>query len=271
MISVKLTICKNVFKPLFVTWMAIMFSTAGYTQGKLIWSDEFDTDGVPDIEKWDYERGYIRNNELQYYTDRSENVRVENGFLIIEARHDSLREKGQTFPVTSASLITKGKAEWTYVNVAVRAKIPSSLGTWPAIWMLGSNIDSIGWPECGEIDIMEHVGFDPHVIHTNIHTEAYNHTIGTNKGKATQVQSPYDDFHVYEIDWKEDRIDFYIDKSRVFTFTNDGDTYETWPFDQPFYLILNLAIGGSWGGAEGVSLESLPRQMVVDYVRVYKD
>lgn len=237
---------------------------------QLVWSDEFNYTGAPDAEKWDYERGYIRNKELQYYTDRPQNVRVENGALVIEARNDSLTVDGQIYPITSASLITEGKAEWQYGRVEVRAKIPSSLGTWPAIWMLGKNIDSVGWPASGEIDIMEHVGYDPHKIHTNIHTKAYNHKIKTNKGKATDIQAPYNDYHLYAVDWDKKKMDFFIDDKKVFTFKNEGKGADAWPFDQPFYLILNLAYGGAWGGQQGVDPEALPQKFYIDYVRVYQ-
>lgn len=237
---------------------------------ELVWADEFNYTGSPDTSKWDFERGYIRNKELQFYTDRKENVRVENGNLLIEARNDSIQVGGETHPVSSSSIRTKGKAEWQYGKIEVRAKLPSSLGTWPAIWMLGTNIDEVGWPDCGEIDIMEHVGYDPHKIHANVHTKAYNHSIGTNKGQATEIRHPEEDFHVYAVDWNKEKIDFFIDEEKVFTFENEGKGTAEWPFDQPFYLILNLAIGGAWGGEKGVDLSTLPQQYYIDYVRVYQ-
>lgn len=237
---------------------------------KLVWSDEFEKPGLPDPQKWDYERGYRRNKELQYYCDRKENARIEKGNLVIEARNDSVNFDGKIAPITSASLITQGKAEWTYGYIEVRAKVPSSLGTWPAIWMLGTNKSKVGWPACGEIDIMEHVGFDPDKIHTNIHTKAYNHTIKTNKGKATAIKKPFTDFIKYGVDWNKDKLDFYIDDRLVFTFQNEGTGSDVWPFDQPFYLILNLAYGGSWGGQKGVDPSALPKKFLIDYVRVYQ-
>ena len=237
---------------------------------ELIWSDEFDYTGKPDTQKWNYEIGYIRNNERQHYCKREKNARVENGYLVIEAHNDSAVIDGEIRPVSSASLITRGKEEWQYGRIEVKAKVPKSLGSWPAIWMLGANINEVGWPACGEIDIMEHVGFDPEMIHTNVHTKAYNHSIGTNKGKATPVDQPYNDFHVYAIEWDQEKIDFFIDQTKVFTFENEHKGVEEWPFDQPFYLILNLAIGGSWGGHQGVDLDQLPQQYLIDYVRVYQ-
>jgi beta-glucanase (GH16 family) len=255
---------------IFYSLFLFTTETSAPLKKKLVWSDEFDYTGAPDAGKWDYELGYIRNKELQFYTNRNENVRVENGFLIIEARNDSFQIEGKAHPITSASLMTKNKAEWKYGRIEVKAKIPSSLGTWPAIWMLGTNIDEVGWPACGEIDIMEHVGFDPDVIHTNVHTKAYNHSIGTNKGQATEIKKPYENFHVYTVDWDKEKMDFFIDNKKVFTFKNEGKGVEEWPFDQPFYLILNLAIGGAWGGQQGVDYNALPLQYYIDYVRVYQ-
>ena len=238
---------------------------------KLVWSDEFNYSGLPDPKKWSYETGSIRNKELQYYTSgRKENARVEDGNLIIEARLDSLDVNGKKVPVSSACINTAGIAEWKYGKIEVRAKIPSSLGTWPAIWMLGTDRQKLGWPKTGEIDIMENVGFDPENIHTNIHTEAYNHVKKTNKGKITPVNQPYADFHIYSINWTKDKIDFMIDKNLVFTFSNEGTGSATWPYDKPFYLILNLAFGGSWGGQKGVDLKTLPQKFYIDYVRVYQ-
>lgn len=235
----------------------------------LIWSDEFDNAGLPDAGKWSYEEGLIRNKELQFYTKaRLENARVEDGMLIIETRKDDY--KGH--PVTSASLITKDKAEWRHVRIEVRAKLPTGLGMWPAIWLLGAEFpETVGWPECGEIDIMENVGFDPLVIHANIHTKAYNHAIGTNKGNSLTVSAPFEDFHVYKLDWYKDRMDFYVDDAKYFTFANEGTGNDVWPYDKPLYLILNSAFGGSWGGTKGVDNRILPQKFFIDYVRVFRN
>jgi beta-glucanase (GH16 family) len=233
----------------------------------LIWADEFDRDGLPHRGRWDYETGYVRNDELQYYTfSRHKNARVEDGMLVVEAHKEPYRD----YDYTSASLITYGQASWRYGRVEVRAKLPAGVGTWPAIWLLGVNIFQVGWPDCGEIDIMENVGFDPDLIHGNIHTQAYNHVKRTNKGASVTVAQPYEVFHVYAIEWFEDRIDFFIDEAKYFTFRNEGTGWETWPYDQEFYLILNLAIGGSWGGMRGVDDGIFPQQYYIDYVRVYK-
>lgn len=234
---------------------------------ELVWSDEFDRDGLPDPEKWGYEDGFIRNDEKQYYTrSRPENARVENGALVIEGR----KERYENAEYTSASLITKGKAEWTYGRFEVRAKLPTGRGTWPAIWMLGTNIGEVGWPACGEIDIMENVGFDPDTIHANVHTRAYNHVRGTNKGDKITVESPSERFHVYAAEWTPERIDFFVDDAKYFSFSNEGTGPDAWPFDRPHYLILNLAIGGAWGGRQGIDDNAFPLRYEIDYVRVYR-
>ena len=144
------------------------------------------------------------------------------------------------------------------------------MGTWPAIWLLGNSIrEGTGWPECGEIDIMENVGFDPDTVHANIHTKAYNHSIGTSKGNRTFIANP-DEFHIYSIDWFEDHIDFFLDGEKYFTFTKENDDTAVWPFADPHFLIINLAIGGSWGGQQGIDDSRFPHRYVVDYVRYYK-
>ena len=234
---------------------------------KLVWQDEFDGSGYPDETKWDYEEGYLRNNESQYYTNkRLENARVENGHLIIEARRDN--HEGHEY--TSASLNTYGKKSIIYGRVEVRAKLPTGKGTWPAIWMLGNSINTGGkWPDCGEIDIMENVGYDPDAIHANIHTKAYNHAIGTGKGRKITVEKPYENFHIYALEWFKDRLDFYIDERLYFTYKNEGTGNDTWPFNQPHYLIINLAIGGAWGGQQGIDNDIFPQKYLIDYVRVY--
>jgi len=252
-------------------------------QWKLVWSDEFDQDGLPDPARWTYEEGFVRNQEAQYYTRaREENARVRKGVLIIEARKERFpnaryepgspawQRNRQFAEYTSASLTTEGKASWRYARIEVRAKLPTGRGTWPAIWMLGVNRREVGWPRCGEIDIMENVGFDPDTIHANIHTEAYNHVRRTNKGNRIRLDKPYADFHVYALDWGPQRMEFFVDGQSYFTFENENSGPAAWPFDQPFYLILNLAIGGGWGGQKGIDDSIFPQRMEVDYVRVYQ-
>jgi beta-glucanase (GH16 family) len=239
---------------------------------KLVFSDTFDKPGLPDPEKWTYEEGYIRNNEKQYYTkERKENVRVEEGKLIIEARKEQFKIEGgartkgkKTADYTSGSLTSK-KA-WTYGKIEVKAKIPTGKGMWPAIWMLGEG----GWPGCGEIDIMENVGFDPDTIHTNMHTQKYNHTKKTNKGAKMTVAKPFEDFHVYAVEWHPDRIDSFVDGKKYFTFKNEGTGNDAWPFDRPEHLKLNIAIGGDWGGQKGLDNSIFPQKMEISYVKIYQ-
>ncbi len=235
---------------------------------KLVWEDNFDDDGLPNPEIWSYEEEYVRNHEAQFYAKmRLENSRIDDGYLIIEARKDNWKEH----EITSASIHTYGKKSILYGRVEVRAKLPTGKGTWPAIWMLGNNIkEGSGWPACGEIDIMENVGYDPYVIHANIHTKAYNHVKGTAKGDKITIEKPYNDFHVYALEWFEDRMDFYVDETLYFTFRNENTGNDVWPFDKPHYLILNLAIGGDWGAREGIDDNLLPQKYYIDYVRVFK-
>jgi beta-glucanase (GH16 family) len=234
---------------------------------RLVFSDEFDGNGLPDASKWTYEEGLLRNDEAQYYTrQRLENARLENGLLVIEAR----REEWNGAHYTSASLTTRERAEFRYAKVEVRAKLPTGRGTWPAIWMLGSNIGSVGWPACGEIDLMENVGFDPLRIHFSIHTQAYNWVKETQKTSSVVTTLPWENFHVYAIEWLPDRIDFFLDGANVLTFRNERTGTAAWPFDSPLYLLINLAIGGSWGGQQGIDDSLFPQRYYVDYVRVYQ-
>ena len=237
----------------------------------LVWQDEFDGSGLPDTSKWGYEKGYVRNREMQYYTvGRAENAVQRNGNLVITARNDSAMIDGEIRPVTSASIRSKGKGDWKYGRIEVRAKLPSCLGTWPAIWMMPTANTYGGWPRSGEIDVMEHVGYDPDRIYFNLHTGKYNHTRGTGRGASVDCPHPDKDFHVYAVEWFEDHIDWFLDEQKVFTVANDGEGWESWPLDQPFYLILNFAFGGAWGGQKGVDLTKLPQQYFIDYVRVFQ-
>jgi beta-glucanase (GH16 family) len=242
----------------------------------LVWSDEFskDPDGLPDPTKWIYEEGFIRNHESQYYTkERKENARIENGQLIIEARKEDFPNttgNGSAMArYTSAALETRGKADWLYGRIEVRAKLPSGKGVWPAIWMLGSDKyqPGVGWPKCGEIDIMELVGKQPGVIHGTIHYFADGEH--AKQGAQLQVAHPEADFHVYAAEWTPDRIDIFVDGKKYNTFAVSKADYDGQnPFSKPQFLLLNLALGGSWGGKIDNSI--LPRRMVVDYVRVYQ-
>ena len=234
---------------------------------ELVFVDEFNKKGLPDSALWNYDvggEGY-GNNEAQFYTkSRLENARVENGNLVIEARKESWKKN----LYTSAKLFTKGKHAWTYGRIEVRAKLPKGKGTWPAIWMMSENMKT--WPDDGEIDIMEHVGFNEGFIHASIHTKKYNHLIHTQKTDTIFVKDATEKFHVYLLDWSPEKIEVYVDDEKIFTTSNSEKTYEAWPFDQPFYLILNVAIGGNWGGKEGVDEGVFPQKMLVDYVRIYQ-
>lgn len=249
-------------------------SSATPEEKQLVWQDEFDTPGKPDPAKWTYDLGDgcpdncgWGNNELQYYTDNPANVRVADGKLILEAHMDSLGGKG----FTSTKIVSRGHGDWKYARLEIRAKLPRGKGTWPAIWMLPTDWKYGGWPASGEIDIMEHVGYDPGVVHGTIHTESYNHIKGTQKeGKITMADAQ-DTFHVYAVDWSENKMDFFVDDHLYHSVTRDPkDDYKGWPFDQRFYLIMNIAVGGNWGGAEGVDTDIWPQRMEIDYVRAYK-
>ncbi|WP_395850808.1 family 16 glycosylhydrolase [Cystobacter fuscus] len=249
------------------TLVEVKTGTPPPSNWRLVWQDEFDGSGPPDPTRWGYEVGYVRNSELQYYTQgRLENARRENGQLILEARKDGWNGHD----ITSASLITKGKKSFLQGRIEVFARLPTGRGTWPAFWLLGTNIDQVGWPACGEIDIMENVGYQPTTIHGTVHTPFYYHGSSAGpRGGNTQTSSPWLDYHLYAIEWFPDRIDFFVDSVKYFTFLNEG-TSAKWPFDKPHYLLLNLAIGGSWGGGQGVDMSLFPHRVYVDYVRVYE-
>lgn len=234
---------------------------------QLVWADEFDYTGLPDRAKWGYEVGRIRNAEWQYYTwGRAENAYVQDGVLTITAQRDNFEGEG----ITSASLTTRETFTFTYGKVAVRAKVPAGRGVWPAAWMLGTDIDTAGWPRCGEIDIMEYVGFEPNTLHFTVHTERYNHMRGTQKTRRLETVDPSQGFHEYAIMWDPQKVEFFFDGAKVHEFINEGTGEAAWPFDSPMYLILNLAIGGTWGGQQGVDEAIFPARYVIDYVRVYQ-
>ncbi len=237
----------------------------------LVWNDEFNKDGLPNNLRWSYDVGGHGwgNQELQYYTqNRKENARVSDGKLIIEARKENY--EGMNF--TSARLVTKSQGDWKYGRIEVRAMLPYGRGTWPAIWMLPTvwNYGNGGWPDNGEIDIMEHVGYDQGMVHASVHTKDYNHTIGTQKTGSIRIPDISAKFHTYRIEWYPDRIDAFVDTVKYFTFGNERDGWSSWPFDKPFHLILNIAVGGTWGGAQGVDENIFPQKMEIDYVRVYQ-
>ncbi|PQJ80536.1 glycerophosphodiester phosphodiesterase family protein [Polaribacter porphyrae] len=255
---------------------------------QLVWSDEFNYIGKPYPTKWNFQYGFIANRENQYYTDSLKNARVEEGTLIIEAHKETIKNKDynnseilkkswkkyaaerKVGKYTSARLTTKDLASWKYGRIEVSAKLPKGTGMWPAIWMLGDNKTKVGWPEAGEIDIMEHVGFNNDSIFGTVHTKAFNHMKNTQKGKSIFINNPNNKFNTFAIEWTPEKIDFILNDIVYNTFANEHKTTAEWPFDQKFYLILNVAVGGMLGGRKGIDDSIFPQRMVVDYVRIYQ-
>ena len=253
---------------LLLNCFIISTSINAQKQWKLVWQDEFNYKGLPDSTKWNYDigGGGWGNHELEFYTHKKlKNARVENGKLIIEAH----KEKTDTNKFTSARLITKGKGDWLYGRIEVKAQLPKGIGTWPAIWMLGSTTPLV-WPDDGEIDIMEHVGFDEGNIHASVHCKKYYWSIGTQKTAITKIKDCCYAFHVYAMEWNADSISIFVDDKKYFSFINEHKGKDYWPFDAPCHLLLNIAIGGDWGGQKGVDEKIFPQKMEIDYVRVYQ-
>jgi beta-glucanase (GH16 family) len=251
---------------------------ASSTEGgrTLIWSDEFNgsNGSVPEPAKWavvDNGSGY-GNNELEYYTRRAANVREQNGSLVITARREPYTGRdGISRSYTSGRIESRGRFELQYGRVEAKIKIPKGRGVWPAFWMLGSDFDRIGWPACGEIDIMENVGFEPSTIHGSLHGPGYSgsHPLGGTYTLPNQRRFS-DGFHVFAIEWGPRQIRFYVDDVLYETRTpSDVPSGEHWAFDHPFYIVLDLAVGGYWPGAPDATTH-FPTTMLVDYVRVYR-
>lgn len=226
----------------------------------LYWSDEFNVDGSPDPAKWGYDLGGggWGNSELEYYTNRSANVIVEGGSLKIKA----IKESYSGSEYTSARLLSKDKFAFTYGKVEVRAKLPVGIGTWPAIWMLGSNISSAGWPDCGEIDIMEHRGSELNKIFGTVHYPG--HSGGNAVGGTTVISNATSEFHIYSVNWTASFMKFYVDDVLFFTVANSSSI----PFNHDFFIILNVAMGGTFGGTVDPAFTNTTLE--VDYIRVYK-
>lgn len=241
----------------------ILLSVNGFSQSRggysLVWEDNFNGKTLDSI-NWSHELaapGWV-NNELQRYTN--DNIEFEDGKLLIIAKKENNE-------ITSARLITKGKRTFTYGLVEIKAKIPKGTGTWPALWMLGQNIDEVGWPACGELDIMEHVGKHPNFIHSTVHNSSgYGSTPYTGKMK---IKDPFNEFHIYGMMWTKDFIDFFIDGNLVTHYQPEVKNKDNWPFDSPCYLIFNVAIGGNWGGPD-VDDTIFPATMTIDWVKVYQ-
>lgn len=239
---------------------------------QLVWRDEFESGAQPDEQLWSYQvgAGGWGNNELQYYTNaRTENARIEDGVLVIEARNESYG--GAQY--TSARLRSLGKGDWKYGRFEIRAKLPEGLGTWAAIWMMPSEsaYGDGGWPDNGEIDIMEAVGHEPDKSHSAIHVNALNHQRGNNPFSTVTNATARSDFHVYALEWTPSRITTFVDDRPNLVYERGGSDWTYWPFDKPFHLLLNLAVGGDWGGLQGVDPSDYPARFEIDYVRVYED
>ncbi|WP_417451329.1 family 16 glycosylhydrolase [Kordiimonas sp.] len=261
-------ILREISTTLFLAGMSLAVPAAadGY---ELVWSDDFEGDKL-NTKFWRIVTGngcpencYFGNNEKQVYTAELMNLRIEGGKLIIEAH------KNEGF--TSAKITSEAMPGWTYGKIAMRAKLPSGVGTWPAFWMMPDKAKYGPWPKSGEIDIMEHVGFNQGHVHGTVHTEAYNHRINTHKGEERVVDTASKAFHTYSIEWDANNIRWFIDGKQFFTFARqEDDGYAEWPFDHPFHVILNLAVGGDWGGKEGIDASAFPARYEIDWVKVWQ-
>ncbi len=228
-----------------------------------VFSDEFATDGPLDPARWGCELGCLRNHELQYFTDRLENVRAQDGSLVIEARREPYR--GQAY--TSASISTRGLFQFRYGRVEVRVRLPGGRGTWPGVWLVGVNQHEVGWPACGEINIVESVGFDSVRVWVAAHMPAYSHA--TAKQAIVDVDRPTEVFHDYALEWTPDHLAWELDGHRFFTFENERTGPAAWPFDGEQYLMIALAVGGDLGGMHGVDDSCFPQRLELDHVRIY--
>ncbi|MEM5948454.1 family 16 glycosylhydrolase [Spirochaetia bacterium 38H-sp] len=240
---------------------------------QLVWSDEFDGTSL-DTTYWSYEIGNGQaqgipgwgNNELEYY--QQNNVSVSGGYLTIEARNETVTDSYGSYNYTSGKIVTKDKFDFTYGRVEIRAKLPKGQGIWPALWMLGADIDTNAWPNCGEIDIMELIGSQPEVIHGTIHGPISGGS-GVGSGYTLTSGDFSDDFHVFAMEWDDDEVEFYVDDI-LFHVVNKNEILSDWVFDHAFYFIFNVAVGGSWPGDPDATTV-FPQQMQVDYIRVYED
>jgi beta-glucanase (GH16 family) len=233
----------------------------------LIWSEEFNYTGLPDSTIWSYETGYLRNNEKQYYAGkRSENARVEDGMLVIESR----KENWKGFDYTSASINTLGKDSFPVNSrIEIRAKLPKGKGIWPALWMMGTDINTVDWPACGEIDIMEYLGRTPGVIYGTFHWQDAGRpdsALHRSKGDSTRFNDATEKFHVYGVERTSDKLSFFVDDKYFFEFKTDS-TVKKDLFQHPYYLLINAAIGGDWSGEIDTTI--FPQKYYVDWVRVF--
>jgi beta-glucanase (GH16 family) len=252
------------FKFLTVLLMVCFALNLKGQEMKLVWEEDFNGEAL-NLDNWNYVLGDgcpnlcgWGNNEEQTY--KSENVKIEGGFLTISA------QKGED-GYTSGRISTKGKQEFQYGKMEARIKLPKGSGLWAAFWMLGANIEEVGWPRCGEIDIMEYVGREPGSLFTTLHTsDSHGNSKNTRKAPVPGIE---EGFHDYTVEWTESKISFFVDGEHFFSFEPEDKTEEVWPFDQPFYFLVNLAIGGNFGGKE-IDDSSLPAHYMLDYIRVYQ-
>jgi beta-glucanase (GH16 family) len=259
-------------KPILLIFFISLSLAANAQQDSLIWSDEFNESGAPDPTYWSYDIGASGwgNNEIQNYSNSLQNSWQANGSLFIKAL-----KSGNSW--TSARIITSNKFNFTYGKVVYRAKLPTGSGTWPALWMLGQNFSTVDWPACGEVDVMEHVGKNPGIVHGSIHTpSSYGNTVNTN---TINVPTFSTEFHLYEVKWFPDRIEFRVDSTLYYTYKPSVRNASTWPFNKPCFLIMNIAMGGNFGSdpqyetnglKNGIDPSLYYAVMELDYVRVYK-
>lgn len=234
---------------------------------KLVFKSDFSKDGKPNPSEFTHQIGAHKwgNREEQYYTDSLDNCFVKNGKLHIIAKKESINDT----KYTSARLTTQDKHHWTYGKFEITAKLPKGKGSWPAIWMLPDTIRQYGWPKCGEIDIMEHVGKDQDMVHFSLHSQLFNHIKKTQMTKFLKFDSVSDTFHKYGMIWDEKHLAFYVDDVLTASFEKKaGFGFDEWPFDQPYHLILNIAVGGTWGGEVDESM--LPFEMIISKIEVFQ-
>lgn len=238
---------------------------------ELVWQDDFNGTEL-DRSKWTPIIGDgcpnlcgFGNNELQFYTE--ENISLESGTLVMTAKKESIEKSDYS----SVKLVSRGKGDWQYGKIVVRAQLPSGRGTWPAIWMLPTLGDvAMRWPDDGEIDIMEHVDYNQGMVYGTIHTKKFNHMVGTQKSDSIFIADAHTTFHEYSVSWDEETMVWAVDDEVYLTLFKGGEGMEGWPFDKKFHLILNLAIGGNWGGSQGVDDQIWPQRFIIDFVKVYQ-
>ncbi|MAB84988.1 MAG: hypothetical protein CL856_03895 [Cryomorphaceae bacterium] len=246
------------------------YSPLSYPGKSMVWSDEFNQTSL-DMNSWNYETGgYWFNNEIQYYRGGTANTALQNGKLVITAKKETYQNREHT----SARLTTEGKVEYKYGRIDVRAKLPKGQGIWPAIWMLGDDMSSVGWPACGELDMMELLGHEPHKIHGSINYgpqgNSWAHTKTTSYSLPVSEGDFSDKYHVFSVLWEENSIKYYVDDNLYATYNpNNIAGGQAWRFNHPFFFILNIAVGGDWPGNPDPTT-IFPQQMLIDYIRIFQ-